>query len=82
MAVLRDLFRFLGVDESYTPDVSAQHNDAALAPERRPPLLPQVRMELQAGFREDIASLERLLDRDLSGWIPEKIREVDWAATT
>ena len=81
LAVLRDLFRFLGVDESFTPDVSTQHNDARLVPELRPPLLPGVRLELQAEFREDILKLERLLDRDLSRWLPDMPRDVPSAAT-
>jgi hypothetical protein len=79
--VLRDLFQYLGVDESFTPDISTRHNDAGLAPERRPPLLPQVRHELQAEFRKDILKLERLLDRELPGWIPDTLRQVDRAAT-
>jgi hypothetical protein len=81
VGVLRDLFRFLKVDESFIPDISTRHNDAGLTPERRPPLLPRVRLELQAEFREDILKLERLLDRDLSRWIPDMPREVPPAAT-
>jgi hypothetical protein len=36
--------------------------------ERRPPLSPQLRAELVATFREEVALLSRLLNRDLSHW--------------
>lgn len=36
--------------------------------ERRPPLTPEFRAELVETFREEVALLSRLLDRDLSHW--------------
>ena len=36
--------------------------------ERRPPLSPQLRAELVAAFRDEVALLSRLLGRDLSHW--------------
>jgi hypothetical protein len=38
------------------------------AKERRPPMAPELRAELLATFRDEIALLARLLDRDLSHW--------------
>jgi hypothetical protein len=35
----------------------------------QPPLLPEVRAKLVAGYREDILRLQDLLGRDLSGWL-------------
>lgn len=73
--VLQDLFQFLGIDEGFAPDVATRHNVATLDSDRRPPLTPQVRLELQAEFREDILKLERLLGKDLSHWLPDMPRE-------
>jgi hypothetical protein len=36
--------------------------------ERRPPLPPAFRAELVEAFREEVARLSRLLNRDLSHW--------------
>jgi hypothetical protein len=36
--------------------------------ERRPPLSPELRAELVATFRDEVALLARLMDRDLSHW--------------
>jgi hypothetical protein len=38
------------------------------AKERRPPMAPELRAELLATFRDEIALLGRLVDRDLSHW--------------
>jgi hypothetical protein len=37
--------------------------------ERRPPLLPAFRAELVEAFRDEVALLSRILNRDLSGWV-------------
>jgi hypothetical protein len=37
--------------------------------ERRPPLTPELRAELVAAFRDEVALLARLLGRDLSHWV-------------
>ena len=37
--------------------------------ERRPPLSPEFRTELVETFRDEVALLGRLLDRDLSHWV-------------
>jgi hypothetical protein len=36
--------------------------------ERRPPLSPALRAELVEAFRDEVALLSRLLNRDLSHW--------------
>jgi hypothetical protein len=36
--------------------------------ERRAPLPPELRAELAAAFRDEVALLGRLMDRDLSHW--------------
>jgi hypothetical protein len=37
--------------------------------ERRPPLSPEFRAELVEAFRDEVALLGRLLERDLSHWM-------------
>ncbi len=69
-AILADLFRFIGVDDSFAPDMSIRYNAAAVPAERRPPLDPQVLDRLRESFRDDVLALQDLLGRDLSGWLP------------
>ena len=112
--MVQDVFRFLGVDDSFVPDVSLRHNAGGvrrsgvlhravhsaimrpnpirqalkpLLPERlrqrlyegvrdrvlrEAPSLPvEQRAELVELYREDILKLERLIGRDLSGWLDE-----------
>jgi hypothetical protein len=67
--VLRDTFRFVGVDESFVPDMSTRYNEASLPLEQRPPLLPSVRARIQNELRDDILKLQDLINRDLSHWL-------------
>lgn len=105
-AVLADLFRFVGADDSFRANVATRHNPSGRArsrraqtflnyphpakealktavPERwrrrlitmlqsanleRPPMRPETRAELVAGYAEDVGRLETLLGRDLSHW--------------
>jgi hypothetical protein len=80
-AVLRETFRFLGVDDSVdipplgrfnemtAPPVSGWRSRLARRlPPPKPSLDPQLRAELTAGFEEEIATLEELIGRDLSAW--------------
>lgn len=66
--VLRDLFRFLDVDDSVMPDCSVRHNATSLPPERRPLLASAVRAELDRAYRDDILMLQSLTGLDLSHW--------------
>lgn len=80
-AVLRETFRFLGVDGSVDIPPLGRFNEMAapapsgwrsrLAGRRSPPkpaLDPELRAELTEGFREEISALEELISRDLSAW--------------
>jgi len=104
-AVMQSIFRFLGVDPEFTPDVTRRHNEELLPkapllhrigqitglsgvatrviPGKARPLLRQVlfhtgplphisaddRALLIEYFREDVAQLANLLDKDLSHWV-------------
>jgi hypothetical protein len=109
--VLRDIFQFLGVDDTFVPEAAIKYNSSGLpknmlmhaslqqlrrarpivrrlVPEAhyryllrvggnlhnrnlsKPRLTPEVRTRVtQEYFRDDIVSLERLLQRDLSAWL-------------
>ncbi len=67
--VLAELFRFVGVDPTFEPDMTTRHNASDVPEGRRPPLRPEVRAGLQARFRDEILALQDLLGRDLSGWL-------------
>lgn len=105
-AMLADAYRFLGVDDSFRPDMRRRHNRSGVPRSRlaqrvltkphpvkeamkkvvpeewghrvierllpanlaRPPLLPETRSELVAGYEDDVRQLERLTGRDLSAW--------------
>ena len=79
--ILWELFRFIGVDHTFVPNVSVRHNvsgapkggtPSAGLGERglpKPRLAPEVRSELAAEYREDILRLQDLIERDLSGWL-------------
>jgi hypothetical protein len=64
--MLADVFRFLGVDPDFVPDMSKRYLEAAL---------PNVVMNsadrafLVEFYRDDILKLADLLDRDLSPWL-------------
>ena len=105
--MMRDVFRFLGVDDSFVPDMSVRHNESKFPRSRAlqvflteqraaknllKPLLPAgwsrrigdqlrrrnlTRPQLPEGerrslievYREDVAELQEMLGRDLSGWL-------------
>jgi hypothetical protein len=68
-AVLRNLFCFLDVDETYIPDISIMHNVSSLPPTRKSQLSMDVRERLIDLYREDIFKLQDLIQRDLSTWL-------------
>ena len=72
MQVLQDCYRFLGVDDTFVPNISVRPNIAPELGQRRPPLLPETRECLTATHRKDIQALQRLLDRDLTHWLTAK----------
>ncbi len=65
--VLRELFRFPEVDETFIVDVSTHHN-TALPPEQRPALNLEARRFIEDALSEDIARLESMLGQDLAHW--------------
>jgi len=68
--MLQDVFRFLGVDETFMTDASMKHN-ASVMPGNlsKPPLTIEVRQQLIGVYREDIYRLQELIQRDLSHWL-------------
>ena len=78
-SVLRDIFHFIDVDGEYPVDVSERHNEGILEKKagdgsgttrfRPTPLSPGLRRALTAKYRDDIARLEPLIDRDLGAWL-------------
>lgn len=70
--ILQDIFRFLGVDDSFIPDMSVRHNVTVIPQDRKPPELKlklELRRRLIEVYREDISRLQELLQRDLSKWL-------------
>lgn len=68
--VLQECYRFLGVDDSFVPDMTIRPNVTTHVPaHKRPPLLPGIRAELTESLRGDILRLESLIGRDLSHWL-------------
>ena len=68
-AVLRNMFCFLDVDETYIPDISIMHNASNGATTRKSLLPMDVRQQLTCLYREDIFQLQDLIQRDLSMWL-------------
>jgi hypothetical protein len=107
--LMREMFRFLDVDDGFRPDTSVRYN-ASGVPSRRflqplfgksrltrtlkralpgplrshavsiqeawrsralakPPMPQKLRRKLVAGYRRDILELQRMIGRDLSGWL-------------
>lgn len=69
LEVIADILHFLGVDETFTPDISVRYNAPGIPLAEQPPLQPEVRQQLLAGYRDDILKLQELLRRDLRGWL-------------
>lgn len=63
--ILRDIFSFLEVDPTFTPDMSQRYN----ANPETAPLDSKLRAKLIEIYRNDIKKLESLIGRDLSGWL-------------
>ena len=67
-ATIRDIFRFLEVDETFCCDHSTKHN-VGLPPEQRPQLSPEARDHIRSALRADTERLAHTLGRDLSAWL-------------
>lgn len=71
-SILQDIFQFLGVDNSFIPDMSIKHNVSLIAkhPKLAEPTLDlQVRRRLVEVYQKDVLMLQDLLQRDLSKWL-------------
>jgi hypothetical protein len=75
---MRDLYGFLGVDPSFTPDVTKASNRSSVRAatwlpkfiqKNSTPLHPETRARLREYFRPDTFKLQELIGRDLSAWI-------------
>lgn len=74
--LLREMFAFLGVDDSFRPDLSRKHNVTRIpawpwlkwlaAP--KPEFSAVARQQLRESYREDLRLAEDLIGRDLSAW--------------
>jgi hypothetical protein len=72
VSVLQDIFQFLGVNDSFIPDMSVKHNVSVIPKHQNSAellLRPQVRRQVVEVYREDISKLQELLQRDLSKWL-------------
>lgn len=67
-ALIADIFRFLDVDPTFTPDLSTRHNES-LPTADRPHVPDAARAWIQDALRGDIERLQTILDRDLSDWL-------------
>ncbi len=61
--LVRETFRFLGVDDSFSPKIEVHNRGEGGAQ-----ISPETRRELETGYREDVTELARLLKVDLSRW--------------
>lgn len=65
IGVAKEIFRFLGVDDSFTPEVGEIHNRGIYTTRMDPSL----RGKLVSDYRGDILRLQELIGRDLSSWL-------------
>lgn len=68
LALIADILRFLGVDETFRLDISVRYNEPGIPVTHQPRLEPEVRHHLLAGYRDDTLKLQELLQRDLGEW--------------
>lgn len=69
LSVIADILQFLGVDPTFSPDVSIRHNEPSIPPAQRPLLYPEVRQHLLGAYHDDILRLQELIQIDLRGWL-------------
>jgi len=67
--VIADIFNFLGVDAGFQPDRSVRYNEPGIPSGARPPVPPELRQRLLAGYRSDILCLQDLIQKDLGSWL-------------
>jgi len=70
--ILKDIFQFIGVDDSFVPNISVRHN-VSLNPKNKKytnlMLKIQVRRQLIELYKEDVFRLQELIQQELSKWL-------------
>ncbi len=76
-AMISSVFRLLNVDDTFQANLSQRHNTTSelRGIQERYPLLPEVRSEMRAFFREDTLRLQDLIGRDLTHWLSDNEAE-------
>jgi hypothetical protein len=69
-ALVAAVYRFLGVDEAFRPELEREVNVG-----RRPPLPPDVRAWLVDEYRDEIERFAEMIGRDLSAWLAPRAEE-------
>jgi hypothetical protein len=71
LRVVREIYKFIGVDDSFLPDVSKKYNVTGPINEgaEMPGMAPDMRAALVADYRDDILKLQGLIEKDLSHWL-------------
>lgn len=70
-SVMKKIYGFIGVDDSFVPDVSEKYNVSARKDNQADHrgFDPELRAALIAEYREDILRLGDLIEKDLSRWL-------------
>lgn len=68
---MKKIYGFIGVDDSFVPDVSKKYNVSARKDNQanHRGFDPELRAALIAEYREDILRLGDLIEKDLSRWL-------------
>ncbi len=66
LTVLEECLKFLDVDPTFVPDMSQKHN---VNPPAEKPMSQKAKKTLRDLYRKDIALTEKIIGRDLSGWL-------------
>jgi hypothetical protein len=77
--MMAGVFNFLGVDDTFAPDISQRHNETkTMSSQQKPPLNPEVWTQLNQFFHDDNLKLQELIGRDLSHWMtPSRQKPVE-----
>ena len=67
--VVQEMLKFIGVDDTFLPDMSTRYNPSDVPLDEKPPLRPEVRKALVEEYREDILKLQDLTGLELSRWL-------------
>lgn len=62
--IAREVFRFVGIDESFEPELGRKPNQGSYNP-----MPPETRAFLRDAYREQVERFQEMTDRDLSAWL-------------